>query len=1137
MRSKLKLLPVIIFILGATRGLSQELPGTNVKIPPSPGAVSQAQFAETAVNMYSGIPSINIPLGNVSGKQIGAPINLSYLASGRRVDEIASWVGLGWTLNAGGVITRVVRGRPDEQTYGFLDFAGSVPTAGNMNSLDSLELLAGNAYDMVSDLYFLNAGGISGKFVFGNDGQPLLIPRGDIKIEADIKGIGNTNSFTVTLPNGVVYKFGGSGYTEETTAVYMGPSLPTYSSSWYLTEIISPDKTDTIKFTYATGYNFIYPNVTSKSYKYYFGIANPAEASHTEGEVSTISKIHTNEVQNIRDLSSIEFTNGKIEFVRSIGRLDVTTSQASKLDYINLYSKDAITGSYVLDKTFHLIYSYFQNTLGNAKRLRLDKIEQSSGSINLPSYTFDYFEDTALPEYGSYAQDHWGYYNRADGNTSLIPEFIIGLDTLEKSNTREPDFNGTLAAMLKNIHYPSGGVVTYEFELNEYSDSGNNYSAGGLRVKSITATDPFSQIRDVTSYTYSTPGNEFLSSGALIGGFQYSSTMTVKDKYSSTNDQLISYYGCGMLMGNPVGLGSNNGGPVAYEYVTRYKGDGYAQFGKSVFRYSTINDVGSNWLPFAPVTDNSWERGRLLEEKHYKYIDANTLHLVSETINQYQTSSVFKMVKGLKVSYAYILEGHFIPLDPALTKDDFSSVNYEDYSKFMYLSTSTSTTYDPDDPLKSSSQTTTYSYDHTDKHLMLSSVVTNTSDGKQIETEYTYPLDYTHLGVLGTMQDQNIIGIPVEKKVWEIEGVNKYLINYSKIDFQAIAESGYSRIYPQYAYAGKLDEPVLKSTFDATPTNYYEKVSTSVYDVNGNLVESHKEGGEKSTVVYERNGTQAVAVVANAAQDEVAYTGFEANDFGNWTFEGGLEQRTKTGYVGSPFSSLQPQTLLYSWNITQTQGEPALIIFTEVNGGATTIEQIMAGSVGSGSASLAAGEWVVTLSYGTNVTSISVTFDVEYTHYFQADYNADHKTGAFSILLNPANSITKTNLPAGNYLLTYWQKSGTPIIALSGSGSIISTSAHPVGADGWTLVEKLITIGSTTDTITLSGSCFIDDLRLHPTDALMSTKSYDSKGNLLDTTGPNYISTFYEYDDLGRVKLIRDKDKNIIKQYEYTFAN
>ncbi|HYG53325.1 MAG TPA: hypothetical protein VD905_20645, partial [Flavobacteriales bacterium] len=60
------------------------------------------------VDLFSGDFSYNIPLLDVDGY----PINISY-HSGIAMDDEASWVGLGWNINAG-VINRNMRGIPDE---------------------------------------------------------------------------------------------------------------------------------------------------------------------------------------------------------------------------------------------------------------------------------------------------------------------------------------------------------------------------------------------------------------------------------------------------------------------------------------------------------------------------------------------------------------------------------------------------------------------------------------------------------------------------------------------------------------------------------------------------------------------------------------------------------------------------------------------------------------------------------------------------------------------------------------------------------------------------------------------------------------------------------------------------------------
>lgn len=64
------------------------------------------------VDLFTGDFSYNIPLFELPGPNGGYPFNLSY-QSGITVDQEASWVGLGWSLNPG-AINRQMRGLPDD---------------------------------------------------------------------------------------------------------------------------------------------------------------------------------------------------------------------------------------------------------------------------------------------------------------------------------------------------------------------------------------------------------------------------------------------------------------------------------------------------------------------------------------------------------------------------------------------------------------------------------------------------------------------------------------------------------------------------------------------------------------------------------------------------------------------------------------------------------------------------------------------------------------------------------------------------------------------------------------------------------------------------------------------------------------
>src|SRR5690606_14813942 len=91
-----------------------------VIIPPNPEAASLGKYGEYPVDLSSGLVNIDIPLFQIKTKELTVPVSISYHASGIKVNDIASPVGLGWALNAGGVLTTTVRGKADEGTAGWL---------------------------------------------------------------------------------------------------------------------------------------------------------------------------------------------------------------------------------------------------------------------------------------------------------------------------------------------------------------------------------------------------------------------------------------------------------------------------------------------------------------------------------------------------------------------------------------------------------------------------------------------------------------------------------------------------------------------------------------------------------------------------------------------------------------------------------------------------------------------------------------------------------------------------------------------------------------------------------------------------------------------------------------------------------
>ncbi len=116
-----KRLIIILFLPLVIAGHGQEaMEQLDHIIPPSPDAAALARAADIPVSRYTGMPNVTIPLWTMKGKSVSVAIALNYHSNGLRVAEVPGWTGQGWSLQAGGSITRSVQGNPDDWSNGYL---------------------------------------------------------------------------------------------------------------------------------------------------------------------------------------------------------------------------------------------------------------------------------------------------------------------------------------------------------------------------------------------------------------------------------------------------------------------------------------------------------------------------------------------------------------------------------------------------------------------------------------------------------------------------------------------------------------------------------------------------------------------------------------------------------------------------------------------------------------------------------------------------------------------------------------------------------------------------------------------------------------------------------------------------------
>ena len=407
--------------------------------PPSPTASSLGEYAEVPVSLFTGKPSINIPLFNVQVNDFSMPVELNYASGGIKVEDQASWVGLGWSLNAGGVITRTVCGLPDETTlgyfriandyddiifYGFSDFSPvSNLDEDAMEYYNKLHLMSLGLMDGQPDIFYYNFNGYSGKIIFDEYRKVNFISGGNLKVNYLTEADGFTIcTFIFTTPDGVQYKFDAKEITKPITKsgkfteydyITSNPNGPwdfsdndfnqsDFVSSWFLTKITFPNSYESIDFIYEDENIFLPVTTSSMFYN-----------SDEFPEMEMISR--TQEWHRIfgKRLSEIVWPGGKLEFIESnefrndVNDLPANLEKGHFLKEIKVLDKP-VSGNVV--KSFNFNHSYFQPLVSSYdidmfsdhpsffKRLKLESVyETDKNGKKMPPYRFEY-NGVELPE-------------------------------------------------------------------------------------------------------------------------------------------------------------------------------------------------------------------------------------------------------------------------------------------------------------------------------------------------------------------------------------------------------------------------------------------------------------------------------------------------------------------------------------------------------------------------------------------------------------------------------------------------------------------------------------------------------------------------------------------------------------------
>ncbi|MFZ1787928.1 MAG: RHS repeat-associated core domain-containing protein [Saprospiraceae bacterium] len=440
------------------------------KVPQSPDMAAIEKFTETPVEFSTGVPNISIPICVIQQDEISVPVSISYHNGGIIVGEAASYVGQNWALQAGGQISIIKNGLPDDHLNGYLNKYNIVYNAGTNdtfieNATYTADFVAGNL-DTEPDFYSYSFAGYSGKFVIDPNKNVMMFPKSDLKVQLTWNGI-TLKGITIITPEGTRYHFGctpsGNEQAYENSMVQGFPE----KTAFLLTKIESANLTDFITFKYKSNdYTFRSP-CTEMGYYDHCGVINfgPGNYNNCYRDLLVNTKI-LDSIVNSSNTSYVAFG------LSTTNRLDLLGTSKSM--------KNITYSNGIECHKFELYQGYFKDpneTNFHGYRLKLDSLREFSCDLSLskPSYKFTYEGSIGaggyliFPKTTSRSIDHWGYYNGQNNDNATINAMTFIGEPTFSSGQRHSNGLYMKYGSLKKINYPTGGSVEYEMEANTAS--------------------------------------------------------------------------------------------------------------------------------------------------------------------------------------------------------------------------------------------------------------------------------------------------------------------------------------------------------------------------------------------------------------------------------------------------------------------------------------------------------------------------------------------------------------------------------------------------------------------------------------------------------------------------------------------
>jgi hypothetical protein len=1124
MKSTIFLTLINFCVLSATVAQNVYQPNIEGANPISPTAFQFTKYTELPVTDYTGIPDISVPLYTIKEDDINLPLALTYHAVGIRVNQEASWVGLGWDLAFGSIVQSI----NDVDDFYNLENGITLPSGSAINKVQpdySNDPSPPNQYPYAYQYDDMNLPSSPNPLVTGY--FPVISPQQaygykvatDYWIPENGTYVQNTNFFTQHQ--------GTRGFFDSEpdifTANFLGQSL-TFMLDW----------------THPLNYNVVVLN----------------KRGYTVTRVSA--------------------TSWEI--------------QSPQGDQFYFETESTLAGSSSGTGLFGLTYSGVSQPVSNVwlltriitKKGKTITISYSSaGNVNLfPNYSevWQYPTLVGTEQWASAGEGGSGNYSYLQGYTQAVSNGGWGV-----SGGVEPmwGFN------TETKYYPSS--ITFENGKINFYTSATTDQVGGMRLDSLHVVSSNNTLINSFKFAYSyfpvlsSPGNgwnyysapaatasqrlQLLNVSQLDSGvytFTYDPhPLPQKNSYAAdywgfyngqTANTSLSPNPAQFNMSGLPNNGNNHSAFLSYARAGILTGVQYPTGGSISLLYE-LNQFNNYWVPDSNSSTNTVSHGNGIRIHSVTFLNNG-----SSSMEQFYTYDVGKSIYPIDMFKNYdvtcLALNSYNGATYPVTENDYSI--WEASSQGFYSS----------NPLIGN---TGVGYDTVTKTVdSLGTVL-----GKTVTTFVNNPALGHNIFAVEALSAT----LPAIKQVAPENGSvnsvqyynnNNVLLKQEQNTYTVISSPiyygarlfGYTNIVSEFVVGGGYQQNLEpQNLLGFYPIYDVETLpsgrTTTEYDVNGNTLVTGEGWGFDQ---YDQLWTHTTYTPAYYTQDWTEHTGSatlytdaasvqllaNAHRYADVL----MSQRVQgpLPYQNEPVSSYYKhyetvsgvpvesyvtinKNLIAPTSLTDTvtydNYDPVFINAQQVTSkkmrscilwdyeGIYPIAEVKNATIGNVAYTSfeanGSGNWTITSANRDNTKGL---------------------TGNSSYALNNGSVSVSGLSSATTYIVSYWSTGSS--YSVSGTTSVVTGKTVTLNGYSWTYYEHNVT-GVTS--VTVSGNGNIDELRLYPGTAQMTTYTYSPLLGMTSQCDVNNHITYFLYDLLSRLSVVQDQDGNNIKRYCYSYNN